>query len=262
MHPSPDEFLARGGLGLRDLVLVVREEVVDAARVQIERFAQILHGHGRAFNVPAGTPASPRRIPAHGAVGILPRLPEREVADVLLVIFVRRAPRAGLLVVEVDVRELAVAGELAHGEIHGSVLALVGHALFDQLRDKVDHFRDMIGRGGIDFGRLDVELLQVGEERVLVRFRVVGKRHAGGVGAADRLVVDVGEVHHLTNLHAVELHNATQHILEGVGAEIADMGEVIDRRSAGVQTDRVVGERRERFHPARERIEDLHFHGR
>ena len=63
VHPVAGEGLVRGGLALRDLVLVVREHQVFAAGVQVEAVAQVLHGHGGALDVPAGTAAADGRIP-------------------------------------------------------------------------------------------------------------------------------------------------------------------------------------------------------
>ena len=211
--------------------------------------------------MPARTPTPPRRVPADGTVALLPRLPERKVAHVLLVVLVRRAARTRSLVVEVDVRELAVAGELRDGEVDAAVVALVRDPLLDKLLDERDHLGDVVGGGRIDFRRLYVELLQVGEERVLVGLRVVGERHAGGVRAADRLVVHVSEVHHLPDLHAVELDHAAQDVLERVRAEVADVGEIVDRRPARVEADGVVRERLKRLDAAGQRVVDLHFHG-
>ena len=71
-------------LRLRDLVLVVREDEVEATAVDLERRAVDLLRHRRALDVPARPAAPPRRVPP-GVLGLrLVRLPEREVAAVLL----------------------------------------------------------------------------------------------------------------------------------------------------------------------------------
>ena len=59
VEPVAGERLAGGGLGLGDLVLVVREDEVLAAPVDVEGAAQVLAGHGRALDVPAGAARSP-----------------------------------------------------------------------------------------------------------------------------------------------------------------------------------------------------------
>src|SRR5690606_16431061 len=73
--------VAREGLGaeirfrLRDLVLVVREDQVRAAAVDIDRAAEVVRAHRGALDVPARAPRSPRTRPARLAG--LGGLPER-----------------------------------------------------------------------------------------------------------------------------------------------------------------------------------------
>src|SRR5690606_19271754 len=43
------------GLGLGDLVFMVGEDEVDAAPMDVDGIAQVLHGHAGAFDMPAGT---------------------------------------------------------------------------------------------------------------------------------------------------------------------------------------------------------------
>ena len=69
-------------LCLRDLVLMMREDEVAAAAVEVEGITEIFYGHCRALDVPAGTPLSPRALP-RGFTGLC-RLPEGEVHRVLL----------------------------------------------------------------------------------------------------------------------------------------------------------------------------------
>src|SRR2546421_12568685 len=54
VQPIADERLVGGGLALRDLVFVVRKDVVHAAGMDVEALAQVLHAHRRALDVPAG----------------------------------------------------------------------------------------------------------------------------------------------------------------------------------------------------------------
>src|SRR6185503_16754397 len=66
------------------LVLVMREDEIEAAAVDLEGRSVQLLDHRRALDVPAGAPPPPRRVPP-GVLGLrLVRLPEREVARVLL----------------------------------------------------------------------------------------------------------------------------------------------------------------------------------
>src|SRR4051794_32097189 len=96
--------------GLRDLILVMGEDVVLAAGVGVEGLAEVLEGHRRALEVPAREAATPaRRVPREGAVGPS-GLPEREVSRVPLVAL-DLAPMPGMELVEGVAREHSVAGE-------------------------------------------------------------------------------------------------------------------------------------------------------
>ena len=82
MHPDPRELVAeRARLG--ELVLVVGEDEVEPAAVDLEGRPEELLGHRRALDVPARATAPPRRLPPRVLVRLV-RLPEREVARILL----------------------------------------------------------------------------------------------------------------------------------------------------------------------------------
>src|SRR5438445_2984505 len=89
VEPHPREWLVVRRLGLRDLVLMVREHQVYAAAMDIEGVAQVALAHRRALDVPARPPAPEWRIPSSSTLVIssLRLLPQRKVADRLLVIF-------------------------------------------------------------------------------------------------------------------------------------------------------------------------------
>jgi hypothetical protein len=57
--PHARERLPRSRLALSDLVLVVREDEVDSAAMEVQGLAEQIHGHRRALEVPAWTPAPP-----------------------------------------------------------------------------------------------------------------------------------------------------------------------------------------------------------
>ena len=112
----------------------MREDQINAARVDVERLAQIFHGHRGALDVPAGTPAPELRVP-RGLVRRLRPFPESEIARVLLLILVRidALARAGDVAREIYLRELAVFGKRADAVIdrnrrsdrHGPLLRAV-----------------------------------------------------------------------------------------------------------------------------------------
>src|SRR5437660_10664040 len=78
VEPVARERLARGGFALGNFVLVMREGEVDAAGVNVDCFAEIFHGHGRALDVPARTAWADGGFPE--VVAGLRRRPERNLS--------------------------------------------------------------------------------------------------------------------------------------------------------------------------------------
>src|SRR5258706_1057030 len=95
----------------------MREEVIFATGVEIERLAEVFHRHRRALDVPAGISAAPRRIPLL-QVTWLRGTPEREVERVPLV-RVHLDARSGLTAVRrLGVQPRAVSREGGGVEVH------------------------------------------------------------------------------------------------------------------------------------------------
>ena len=92
MNPNVHEWLAGQCLRLRDLVLVMRKDEVLAAGMNIEALAEVLHRHLRALDVPARAAGADLGLPLR--LARFRRLPQREVAGVVLVVLVHVHPRA------------------------------------------------------------------------------------------------------------------------------------------------------------------------
>src|SRR5262249_54630724 len=82
VHPDARELVTEGER-LRDLVLVVREDEVEAAAVDLEDRPERVLGHHRALDVPTRPTAAPGRVPGGVLTGLV-RLPQREIPSVLL----------------------------------------------------------------------------------------------------------------------------------------------------------------------------------
>ena len=121
-------------------------------------------------------------------------LPEGEVVDAFLFVFVGVAAGPRPEVLEIDLGEPAVGGERVDGEIDRPVL-LVGEALLEERLDESDHLRDVSRRPRVVVGRQDGQGVAVPAEGLDERLRVLVEAHALGLGPADRLVVDVRDVH-------------------------------------------------------------------
>ena len=139
VEPVAGEALP-GALRLGPLVLVVGEDEVHAAAVDVEAFAQQPDRHGRALDVPAGPARAPGRLPRRLAG--LGRLPQGEV-DRRALALVDLDPGAGRLqqVVEPAVGEVPVVGEALDREVHAG-LGGVGPSGRHQLGHQVEHLGD------------------------------------------------------------------------------------------------------------------------
>ena len=125
MQPEAGERAHAGErLTLSDLVLVVREDEVLPAAVDVDTLTEVAQGHRGALDVPAGASASPRALPRRLAG--LGGLPEREVHGVLL-LHARLDARPCPHRVQRAVAELAVLLVAADAEVDVAV-GLVGVA--------------------------------------------------------------------------------------------------------------------------------------
>ena len=207
MDPDGRGWAADQRCRLRDLVLVVREDVVDAARMDVEPLAEVFEGHRRALEVPAREALAPARRPLEGAL-FTGGLPQREVGRVALVVFdVARGPVAGPEVVERVARELPVVLERADLVVEVVVVGAVGMAGILEPFGEVEHLGDVLGRAREDVGGEDVDERLVGVERGLVCGGDLGRRFVLQPGLDEHPV-----------LAAIEL----------VVAQVADVGDVLD----------------------------------
>ncbi len=147
MHPDIDEGPpAMGADALGDLVLVVREDEIEPAAMDVEGLAEMRLAHRRAFDVPARPAPPPGTVPA-GNVWCR-RLPQHEVSGIALVGRDLDAG-AGAHVVEAAAGELAVIRHAGDREEHVP-FRLIGVPGGDQALDHRDHLRDVLGGARLD----------------------------------------------------------------------------------------------------------------
>src|SRR5436305_762785 len=162
----------------------------------------------------------PRRL-----VRLFSRLPQSEVARVLLLVLVRVNALAAAQTVsgEVYLRELAVLWERADAVVVRAVGLVCVAPGFEPL-DDVNHLFDVSRRARRHFGPLGPERVEVFEEgfgelrRVLVNALPLCAREL------DDAVFDVRDVHHVPDLEALVLEIAAQNVGEGGHrSEVADV---------------------------------------
>src|SRR5579864_8843104 len=83
MHPVTHRLLAAHAASLRDLVLVMWEDQVNRAGMDVELLAEVPGGHSGAFDVPAGKAEAPGTLPVHLARGVA-ALPQGKILRRLL----------------------------------------------------------------------------------------------------------------------------------------------------------------------------------
>src|SRR5579862_586872 len=146
VHEVPRERLVRRAFRLRNLVLMMHRDVIDAAGVDVDNLAEILHGHRGALDMPSRITASPRTVPLHQMIRLTEH-PQREIVRAMLIRRMLEALR-GVLLVETLAREPAetiLAAVPLDVEVHAAP-GDVRYARVDDSRRKRDHVADMIGR--------------------------------------------------------------------------------------------------------------------
>src|SRR5215469_10557344 len=88
VQPVFDEWLSCGALALGDFILVMRENQIFAAQMQVKTLPQDFHAHGAALDMPSGTAFTKRAGPCDVAVVGRARFPERKIGDGFLGVFV------------------------------------------------------------------------------------------------------------------------------------------------------------------------------
>ena len=160
-----------GGLGLRDLVFVVREAQVQPAAVDVElvpRYLVTIAEHSRC---------QPGRPVPHGeaqlAVDGSPSLCPSRARSRAGPSSARVGVGSPLHVIDLLPGQRAVLGPGAHVEVHvaGLVQGRVGVAAVDQLLDQGVHFRDVAGGARLIGGAGDAEGVVGLEEFLLVAVR-------------------------------------------------------------------------------------------
>jgi len=193
--------------------------------------AQQIGAHGRALDVPAGTAGAPGGFP--GGLACLGVLPQHEVQGVLLG-RIHFHPFTGPQVVQGLAGEAAVAGELAHREIHVAVGGLVGQAVGFQLADEAQHLGHVLGGPGFVGGLLHA---QGGGILIHGRDEAVGQLADGLAvfhGPTDDLVVDVGDVADVGHVQTAGPQPAIDGIEYHQHPGVAQVAEIVNRHAADI----------------------------
>ncbi len=212
--------------------------------MDIEGLAQAAGGHHRAFDVPARPPGAPGRLPA--GLARLGGFPQNEIQRVFLGL-VDLDACADLQVLDPAPRKLAVADELADAVVDVAITRRIGVTLVDQGLDHREHAVDMLRSARLDVRAQYVEarlvLVHGGDHALHQRL----ERLAVFIGTPNDLVVDIGDVAHVSDLVAALTQPAGDHVEGHHHSCMADVAEVIDGHTAHIHAHLVAFQRLEGF---------------
>ena len=211
----------------------MRELEVLAAAVNVDHaLAELLADHHYAFGMPARSSSSPGRIPLNALVGLLP---QGEVQGVLLLAVFLDAG-TDLQLIDALMGQLAILVVGVNGEVDVAV-DFIGRPFLDQPGDEGDDLIHGPGHSGRGVQRNDVELgtdvvvgVDVGLGNGILIDAVLD-------GLVDDLVVNIGEIGYICYLIAAGFQHSSERVEDDDGTGVADMGVVVDRRSADVHAD-------------------------
>ena len=193
--------------------------------------------------MPAGTAATPRTFPADVAVFFVPRFPKCEIANVFLVILIVFHPAGRLQLSEIEMGEFSVIRKFVNAKINRFVFRLISEAARDEGGDHLNHLIDvtLVGGGGKLMCPFDPQCFDILEERFFKLRGGFRERNSSFTSAADRLVINVSDVHDATYLVTAQFEVPLEQIFEDIGTKIPDMCAAVDRRPTGVNVDLASG---------------------
>ena len=242
VQPETREGLAGKRLRLRDFILVMRKNQVHTARVNVQRCTQVLDRHHGALDVPARPPAAHRRVP--GWLAIFGGFPQREVAGVGFVVRIDVYARPRAHPAKVVVRKRAILWKTCNPVINRAV-GLVREAFFREFFDRRGHLGNMLGRANHALRPLQTQRLGILQKGFFVSGGVVCQRLVVRQRVADDLVLHVGDVHDVVQTESAGVQPAPQQVVEYERAEIPDVREIVDRRTARIHAHDIVVRRDE-----------------
>ena len=156
--------------------------------------------------------------------------------------------------------EPSIGGKFADRIVDAPVGTPIGEALVEEFLNEEDHLGDVVGRGRIVLDGLNREGFQIFEKSDSERLDETLQRDIARDRPCEGLVVDVGQIHRLLDCNPEKLDGAPEEILEDVGPKIADMGEVVDGRSAGVHPEFAAVKRSDDLFFSRFGVEQFELH--
>ena len=179
---------------LRAFVLMVGENKVAAASVNIEGVAKVFARHSAAFKMPTRPAQTPGRLPRW--LARFRFLPQREVGVVAFPLMRRVKPQLTMprfKLVDVLVRQGAIFFKRTHRKVHVTC-AYVGMATMYQRLNKFNHFRNFLRCFRTNVGVKHVKRVHVFNKCLRVELRNLACRFVFLCCARNDFVVNVGDI--------------------------------------------------------------------
>ena len=193
--------------------------------------------------MPAGTAATPRTFPADVAVFFVPRFPKCEIANVFLVILIVFHPAGRLQLSEIEMGEFSVIRKFVNAKINRFVFRLISEAARDEDGDHLNHLIDvtLVGGGGKLICPFDPQCFDIFEERFFKLRSRFCEGNSSLTSAADRLVINVSDVHDASHFVTAQFEVPLEQIFEDIRTKISDMCTAVYRRPTGINCDLASG---------------------
>ena len=235
VEPIAREMVAIMGFRLGDLVLMMGEFQIESAAMDIDE--AVLVGkqgvdHDAAFRVPARTALRPRGVPTDAFFGLFPK-GEIQGGFLLRIHFDARAGNERFRGIA---GKAPVIGDMGDAEINVPVRD-IGAPVFDEIVDVGNH----LGHVNRGTGRLiRGQRAHLGNDVLEFLDDGIGQFLLGNpelFGSLDDLVVHIRVIGNERDVVANGRKQAAPGIENDDGAEIPDVGRIIDRRTADVERD-------------------------
>ena len=234
-HVSVDAWIR-----LCDLILMMREDQITAAAVEVKRLTEILHRHRRALDVPARASFPPRAVPR--GLARLCRLPQSEVHRMMLRL-VDLDARTCLHVIKTASAEASVRSKCLNAVVDVACLRNVGIAALDQRLDHVDDVVHRLGDARKYISTMHIQRIHRRKVGGDIAVRDLLPRHALAVRRIDDLIVHVGEVLDVAHAIALVCEIAPNDIPRHKGSCISDVRVIIGSDTAAVNADLALTQR-------------------
>ena len=221
---------ASAAFGLSNLVFMMRENQVAAAAMEVKGFSQILHAHGRAFNMPAGTTRTPRALPSR--LARFSGFPQRKIHRIMLAV-INVYTRAGHHILNITAGKLTIVFKFFY-TVENVAVNNITIAIVNQALNGFDDIIDMLGYTRINMRTAHIKLIHYFKVGVNVAVADIIPLYALFIGSIDNLVINIGKVLYMGYVIAFVLQEAADNVPGYERTRITNMRMVVRSNTANI----------------------------